>query len=238
MRILAIDSTAVSASCALMEEQKLTAEFYMNCGLTHSETLMPMINDVLRYTGTTPQEIDYLAVAAGPGSFTGVRIGVAAIKGMALALDLPCVGVSTLEAMAWNLVGREKTTVCAVMDARCKQVYQAFFEVDETSVTRRCEDRAISIEQLGQEIVKANEPVMLVGDGAQLCMQELMDTGLVQLAPLAIRYQRASGVAQAAEKEIHLGNILNGDQLRPVYLRLPQAERELKKKIQSGGDPV
>lgn len=238
MKILAIDSTAVSASCALMEEEKLTAEFYMNCGLTHSETLMPMINDVLRYTDTKAQDLDYLAVAAGPGSFTGVRIGVAAVKGMALALDLPCVGVSTLEAMAWNLVGRERATVCAVMDARCKQVYQAFFEVDETSVTRQCEDRAISIEQLGQEIAKAGRPVMLVGDGAQLCIKELKDTGLVQLAPLAIRYQRASGVAQAAMESIRLGQTLDGDGLRPIYLRLPQAERERKKRIQSGGDPV
>nr|WP_317413168.1 tRNA (adenosine(37)-N6)-threonylcarbamoyltransferase complex dimerization subunit type 1 TsaB [uncultured Solibaculum sp.] len=238
MKILAIDSTAVSASCALMEAEKLTAEFYMNCGLTHSETLMPMISDVLRYTGTKAQDLDYLSVAVGPGSFTGVRIGVAAVKGMALALDLPCVGVSTLEAMAWNLVGRPQTQVCAVMDARCKQVYQAFFEVDETSVMRQCEDRAISIEQLGREIQKTGRPVLLVGDGAQLCTEELKHTGLVRLAPLTIRYQRASGVAQAAKESIRLGKILKGEELRPIYLRLPQAERELKKKNQSGGNAV
>lgn len=234
MKLLALDSTATAASVALMEDGMLRGEFFINTKLTHSQTLMPMVEALLNNTCIPLSQVDAFAVAAGPGSFTGVRIGVAAVKGMAMAMDKPCVSVSTLEAMACQLAFLEGL-VCAAMDARCNQVYNALFEVSAGTVRRLTPDRALPVEELGESLANEGKQIFFVGDGAQLCYNKL--NGRLQnacLAPVHLRYQRASGVALAAEKQLQQGKTLSAGELTPVYLRPPQAERELKKRQLKG----
>lgn len=230
MKILAIDSTAVAASAAVLEDDRLLGEFFIHTSLTHSQTLMPMVQQVLACVGVSVEDIDLFAAAAGPGSFTGVRIGVASIKGMAMAGEKPCVGVSTLEAMAYNLA-LPGATVCAVMDARRGQVYNAVFRLGQDGFERLTPDRAISVEALSEECKNYSQPLFLVGDGAKLCyntngFQELSAV----LPPEPSLYQRAFGVGKAAFGAWQRGEAVPASELLPVYLRLPQAERELKKR--------
>ncbi len=236
MKVLAIDSTAVAGSAALMDGEKLLAEFFCNTRLTHSQTLMPMVEQLLRCTQCPLEEVDLFAVTAGPGSFTGVRIGVASVKGMAAALGKPCAGVSTLEAMAQNasfLTG----TVCALMDARCGQVYNALFAVENGSIARLTEDRAISATEAAESCKDAKGPVYLVGDGAAMCAGlDAFRAFSPVLLPEPLRYQRASGAAKAAIEAAARGETVSAAALSPIYLRLPQAERELKKRLQSKGN--
>lgn len=234
MRILALESSAVAASACIQEDGKILGEFYSNTRQTHSQTLLPMVRTLLRDTGTQVKDLDLLAVSAGPGSFTGVRIGVACVKGMAFPNDTPCCGVSTLEAMAMNL-RQSSALVCAVMDARCGQVYNALFETGEGEVRRLTEDRALSIEELAAEcpnwMEKTGKSLVLVGDGAQLCFDAPAFAALPrQLAPEHLRMQRASGVAETARRAALEGKTVSPAELAPVYLRLPQAQRELKKR--------
>lgn len=230
MRILAIDSSATAASAALTEDGKVLGEFYINTRLTHSQTLMPMVDNVLKCTQTQLSEVDLFAVSAGPGSFTGIRIGVASVKGLAMAQKKPCVGVSTLEAMALNLA-HLNATVCAVMDARCQQVYNAVFSAHDGNLTRLTPDRAVSIEDLAAECTNYEKPLYLVGDGAILCYnkQRFQELG-AKLSPEPLLYQRACGVAKAAQRLYEQDGTVDAAALMPVYLRLPQAERELKLK--------
>lgn len=229
MRILAVDSSAVAASAALLEDEKIIGEFFINTRLTHSQTLMPMIEEVFHCTQTQLSDVELFAVSAGPGSFTGVRIGIASIKGLAMPCSVPCVGVSTLEAMACSL-SHMTGTVCAVMDARCGQVYNALFHVNGEEAQRLCTDRAISIESLAQECSSLPKPFILVGDGAQLCYNntEIRESGAV-LAPEHLRYQHAAGVAAAARNALRRGESVSAEDLLPVYLRPAQAQRNLKK---------
>ncbi len=231
MRILAIDSSATAASAALVEDGKVLGEFYINTRLTHSQTLMPMIENVLRCTQTSLKDVNLFAVSAGPGSFTGIRIGVASVKGLAMAENKPCVGVSTLEAMAYNLEIAQGT-VCAVMDARCQQVYNAIFQVENFKLERLTPDRALSIESLAEACKKYKKPLYFVGDGAKLCYnsQWFKDHDVV-LPPEPLVYQRACGVAKSAQKAYDCGDIVTPAALMPVYLRPPQAERELKNRL-------
>lgn len=233
MKILALDSSAVSASACILEDGNILAEDYVNIRQTHSQTLMVMVQHVLEITGTCLSDVDVLAVSAGPGSFTGVRIGVACVKGMAIAQKKPCVGVSTLEAMAAQMRDHNGI-VCAVMDARCQQVYNALFSVEDGVVTRLTEDRAIAISDLAAECSAFQEPVYLVGDGAVLCdrSEPFLSLSHVRLVSEQLRYQRAGGVAMAALELAQQGETVSPGELSPVYLRLPQAERELKRKQQ------
>ena len=226
MYILAFETSAKAGSVALMQDGKLLAESYQNTGLTHSQTLMTMAQELLKSCDLTAQDVQAVAVAAGPGSFTGVRIGVAAAKGFAWGGELPCYGVSTLEAMAMNL-GVYSGYVLPVMDARRSQVYNAVFRAANGELERICEDRAISLEALAQEIKNLPETVFLVGDGSILCYNALKDTvpNLV-LPPEHRLHQRAAGVALAAEKAIAAGDPGDAAALTPNYLRLSQAERE------------
>ena len=226
MYILAFETSAKAGSVALMQDGKLLAESYQNTGLTHSQTLMTMAQELLKSCDLTAQDVQAVAVAAGPGSFTGVRIGVAAAKGFAWGGELPCYGVSTLEAMAMNL-GVYSGYVLPVMDARRSQVYNAVFRAANGELERICEDRAISLEALAQEIKNLPETVFLVGDGSILCYNALKDTvpNLV-LPPEHHLHQRAAGVALAAEKAIAAGDPGDAAALTPNYLRLSQAERE------------
>lgn len=231
MKILAVDTSATAASVAVAEENKLIGEFSINTALTHSQTLMPMVDELLKNTGLSVNDIDAVAVNAGPGSFTGVRIGVAAVKGIAFPKNLPCVSVSTLESMAYNMLGND-CIVCSVMDARCSQVYNALFRVKGCTVTRMTDDRALSLTDLKNELRNINEKVVLVGDGAVLCSKFLgEELENIMLAPFNNRIQTASSVAYAAFEKISNGETVKADELMPVYLRLPQAQRELNKKL-------
>ena len=226
MKILAVDTTASPVSAALVCDGVLSGEFYLNIKTTHSQTLMPLISQLLKTTGTDISDIDYFAADTGPGSFTGVRIGTATVKGMAMPGDTPCVSVSTLAAMAYGMPYTDGV-VCAVMDARCSQVYNALFSLDGGRVERLCEDRAISIEELAAALEGIGRTVYLVGDGAALCYESfggrLPD---VVLPPENIRFQHAYGTAAAAAELIKQGSIMSARELMPTYLRLPQAERE------------
>lgn len=228
MLILALDSSAAPASVALLEDGKILSEFYINTKQTHSQTLMPMVESVLKLTNKTLDDVTCMAVSAGPGSFTGVRIGVSCVKGLSMARNIPCAGVSTLRAMAEN--ARQLTgIVCAVMDARCGQVYNALFRAESGKLTRLCDDRALPIAELLEECKTFAEKVYLVGDGAELCYKTFAAIRAELLQP-QLRFQRASGVAMAAQEMIENGQTVTPDALMPIYLRLPQAERELKAK--------
>lgn len=231
MKILAVDTSATSASVAVAEENKIIGSFSINTTLTHSQTLIPMIEDVLKKTNIDFDEIEAVAVNAGPGSFTGVRIGVAAVKGIAFNHNLPCVSISTLESMAYNFIGND-CIVCAVMDARCSQVYNALFRINKNEITRITDDRALSLHDLKLELEKIQEKIILVGDGAQIC-SDFLNNELenVFLAPINNRIQNASSVACAAFKSIKNNEAITVSELQPTYLRLPQAQRELNKKM-------
>ena len=226
MLILAFETSAKAASVALLEDGKLLGESYQNTGLTHSQTLMVMAENLLSQCGKTVADVTAAAVAAGPGSFTGVRIGVAAAKGFAWGREIPCYGVSTLEAMALSL-GVYQGYVCPCMDARRSQVYNALFYVNQGVPERVSEDRAISLAELGTELKSLKEPIFLVGDGSNLCYNTLLESvpNLV-LPPEHRMHQRAAGVALLAEREIRQGNTCDANALTPNYLRLSQAERE------------
>ncbi len=222
MRILAVDTSAVCASVAVTENDKILAECSTNTGLTHSRTLMPMIDSALKNAEIELSSIDYFACSVGPGSFTGIRIGVAAIKGLADATKKKCIPVSTLEALAYNLSGQSVTAV-SVMDARCNQVYCAVFSVQGEEIKRLTEDMAIRIDELSEKL-KAYENVVFVGDGARLCYEKLG----YSLAGRGNIYQRGSSVAFSAQKAFSEEKAVEASILMPTYLRLPQAERELK----------
>ena len=224
--ILAFETSAKAASVALLDKGVLLGEGYQNTGLTHSQTLMKMAEDLLDSCGKTVSDVTAVAVAAGPGSFTGVRIGVAAAKGLAWGAELPCYGVSTLEAMAEGL-GVYDGYIVPTMDARRNQTYTAIFRAEGGKLTRVLEDAAISFAELGEKLKNCQKPIFLVGDGAVLCYNTLSEEvpGLI-LPPEHRQHQRAIGVALVAQKMIDAGLPGDGASLSPNYLRLSQAERE------------
>ena len=237
MKILALESSAAACSAALCEDEALVAQFFQNNGLTHSVTLLPMADDLLKRCGVTLEEVDLIAVAAGPGSFTGLRIGVAAAKGLAWPGNKPCAPCSTLESMAWCLA-HTGLEICAVMDARRQQVYNARFRSTGDGLERLTPDRAIGLDQLAAELKKSGKPQILVGDGAVLCYTALRDMGLdLRLAPSHLRQQSAWGVARCALELARRGELTDAAGLTPSYHRLSQAERErLKKEQESKGE--
>lgn len=224
--ILGIDSSAISAGCALVENGKIIAEEFLNTRHTHSETLLPMVRSMLQSAGVELSEVERIAVTSGPGSFTGLRIGIAAVKGLCMGAEKPCVGVSTLEAIAYNFIGIDGI-ICACMDARCNQVYNALFRSENEVITRLCEDRAITLEELSGGLSNWEDKIILAGDGAEIT--DKFTKGKFLLAPPLLRFQRGSGVCFAAEK---LSDI-RAEALMPTYLRLPQAERERLAKSKS-----
>ena len=232
MKLLSLETSAVAASCCVTDGENIVSQAAVNAGLTHSRTLMPMVEAVLSSADLTAADLDAIAVAVGPGSFTGIRIGVATAKGLAFPNDLLCVAVSTLEAMAYRLSGLPLSgRVCAVMDARCKQVYTATFVIENGVLTRETPDEAIAIDDLFARLKTADTPVYLIGDGAAMCYElgkDVLPT-LTRL-PVQLHMQDATGVAAVAARELAAGNTVKGEQLLPSYLRLPQAERELKAK--------
>ncbi len=227
MKILAIESSAKAASVCITEDGKLLGEVFLNCGLTHSVTIMPSVEWLLKVSNLSLSDIDRIAITEGPGSFTGLRIGMAAVKGLAWASDIPCVGVSTLETAAKG-VSHIDGTICAVMDARAGQVYNAIFEAKGGKLKRLTEDRAIKIPELISELAgKAN--ITVCGDGTEVFMKVAGDG--FNAAPENVRYQRAVSVALLAEEM----DAVSAKELTPEYIRLPQAERERLEKLKKEG---
>ena len=225
MKVLGIESSSLVASVAVVSGDVLTAEYTVNFKKTHSQTLLPMIDEVSRMLELDPGTLDAIAVSGGPGSFTGLRIGIAAVKGLAWAADKPCLGVSTLEAMAQNAAHIDGLIVGA-MDARRSQVYNAVFEAKGGELTRLTPDRAISLEELCAQLQGKQQPITVLGDGGVLCYRYLEEHGVkCSLAPSMLLYQSAVGVGLAAERAYARGEAVSAQELLPVYLRPAQAER-------------
>ena len=229
MLILAFESSAKAASVALCRDGHLISQYSQCSGLTHSRTLLPMAEDMLKNAELKLQDVDLIAVAHGPGSFTGIRIGVSTVKGLAWAADKPCVGVSTLEAMAWHGLAAGGV-VCPVMDARRSQVYNALFAIRDGRPERLCPDRPIALSELAEDLKELSSPVFLVGDGASITKDFLDAQGIpCRVAPENLLWQDAWGVAMAAMDKTPG----NADSLLPVYLRLSQAERERQARLEA-----
>lgn len=230
MKILSIDTSAKVTSVAIVSETQVLAEYSIDTKLTHSQALMPMVHSICEISAIPLNSVDGFAVAVGPGSFTGLRISIGAIKGMAYALSRPCVAVSTLQALALNLADVEGV-ICAAMDARCNQVYTALFKCSGGVITRLCDDMAITTDELAEKLKTITENIFLVGDGADLCYNKFKgNVDNIILADKARRYQHASSVGFASIQDFLNGNTKTAAEIMPSYLRIPQAERELNKK--------
>ena len=230
--VLALETSAKAASCAIVRDGVPVASAFQMTGLTHSRTLMPMVEAMLRNSELALEEMDVIAVAAGPGSFTGLRIGVAAAKGLAWAVDKPCAGVSTLEAMAAVMTHVDTTLICA-MDARRQQIYNAVFRCGGGRMDRIAPDRAIALEELAREL-KTEERYTVIGDGAPLCCDFLTRQGFSAVpAPPHLLQQSAVGVGICACAMAEQGRLVTAQELTPVYLRLSQAERERLERLGS-----
>ena len=236
MKILALDSTARVASVALCEDGTLLGEYTINNGNTHSETLLPMVESILGFFSLTVDDLDALAVSEGPGSFTGVRIGVATVKGLAFNSGKPCIGVSTLEALAHN-PAVQNGLICPVMNARRNQVYTALFRATDGVLERLMPDSAIAIKELDEILASYDEPVILCGDGYDVT--EALLTHPITPLPERLRHQSGFNVALAALEHIKRGDALGTDaELAPTYLRLSQAERERNERQAKKNDYV
>lgn len=236
MKILAFDSTAKVASVAVSENEKILAQYSIDNGLTQSELLLPMAEDILKSLGIGFNDIDAYAVSVGPGSFTGVRIGVSLVKGLAFGRNIPCIEVSTIEALAENLCGIDGI-LFPCMDARRSQVYNAAFDSSKEGITRLCEDRAISIEELATEITEIKDRnVYLCGDGYGVAKSFLEKKEIsVKETPTLLINENAASVAKVAYRKYLAGEYKNDMEISPTYLRLPQAERERLEKEKNLG---
>ena len=229
MKILALETSAKAVSAAVTEDGKVLCSGYQDTGLTHSRTLMPIVEHILKNTGLSMSDMNAVAVAAGPGSFTGIRIGVAAAKGLAFATEKPAIAVSTLAAMARNVAFFDGIVICA-MDARRNQVYNALFEAKDGILTRLTPDRAVSLAELAEELKTNPRPKIVVGDGAKLSLAFLTEAGIpCRLAPPHLLMQNAASVALEAEQIAAEGGMLSPQALEPVYLRPAQADLPRKK---------
>ena len=225
MKILALETSAKAVSAAVVENGKVLCSGYQDTGLTHSRTLMPIVEHILKNADLTMADMDAIAVAAGPGSFSGIRIGVSAAKGLAFAVAKPAIGVSTLAAMARNVAFADGLVICA-MDARRSQIYNAVFEAKDGHLTRLTEDRAIALADLAEEMKADPRPKTIVGDGARLCFDFLQNANVpCRLAPPHLVMQNAMSVALEAESLAAEGALTDAQELQPVYLRPAQAER-------------
>lgn len=229
MRILALETSAKSVSCAVVEDGAVLSRSFQCTRLTHSRTLLPMVDAMLQNAELPPESIDLYAVAAGPGSFTGLRIGVSALKGLAWAMDKPCAGVSTLRAMAQNLAHLDGALLVCAMDARRNQVYNALFAAKGGTVERLTPDRAIALDALADELRGDPREKIVLGDGAKLAYEHLTQNGVAcAMAPAALLYQDAVGVALAADE----CEPVSAQALGIQYLRVSQAERERAARLQ------
>ncbi|MBR4950150.1 MAG: tRNA (adenosine(37)-N6)-threonylcarbamoyltransferase complex dimerization subunit type 1 TsaB [Clostridia bacterium] len=229
MVILACDSSAKPCSVAILDGEKLVYQSFLNNKLTHSETLMPMIENALSLSGYDLSKIDAIAISKGPGSFTGVRIGVSAVKGIAMGRNIPCIGVSTLKSMAYNHKNCQKV-ICSVMDARRDQVYNGIFEFSHGILKVIEDDRAVSLDELKAELSKIEKDIILVGDGADLCYNYMKELSNLSIAEENVKYQNGYGVGLCAIEAYKNGEYDDFRTLVPGYLRKSQAQRELEEK--------
>lgn len=226
MIILAFDGTAKCASCAVLRDEVCLGEYNIDNGLTQSELLLPMAESLMKSLKLEYSDVELFATSVGPGSFTGVRIGAALVKGLAFGRNIPCAEVSTLEALAENASGLRGIIVPA-MDARRGQVYTAIFRCDGENLTRLCEDMAISITELGDKLREFDEPIYITGDGYEVARKNMSAMGLkLENTPVALRNESAASVAKVALRQYREGKTVSDVELSPTYLRLPQAERE------------
>lgn len=227
MRILAVDTSSNVASAAIVDDNKLVCESVLNNKLTHSQTLLPMIDDVFKKSELTPSDIDIFAVSNGPGSFTGLRIGVTTIKGLAHAVEKPVCGVNTLEALAYNLPFCPHI-IAPIMDARREQVYNAFYKWEDGILKEVAKPRAICLDDCLKELEELGEKVVFLGDGVAVFRDKIKDTLKEQalFAPQLACTGRAACVAEAAKNK----ETINYGELSPVYLRKSQAEREAEER--------
>lgn len=236
MKILAFDSTAKAASAAVCEDEKLLALYNVDNGLTQSELLLPMIENLLASLKLQYSDIDIFATSTGPGSFTGVRIGVALLKGIAFGREAACVSVSTLEALAENAKGLSGLIV-PVMDARRNEFYNAIFRFDGRELKRLTPDRAISADELARELIALGEEIHLTGDGYDVAVKLLTERGVtLSETPVLLRNENAYSIATLALKKYKNGEITSDSEIMPTYLRLPQAERERLERLKMKGD--
>lgn len=236
MKIVALDSSGLVASVAYWNDDILVAEYTTNFKKTHSQTLLPMLDEMVQRIELELSEVDAIAVAAGPGSFTGLRIGSATAKGLGLALNKPIIAVSTLEALAYNLYGT-KQLICPIMDARRNQVYTAIYEYEKETLIERMEQVAIGIEELLVTLNKQEKTVVFVGDGIEVYRSVIEERlgSRASFAPAHLSKQRAGAVAVLGAKYYKEGKIQTAAEYQPVYLRLSQAERELAMKQEGKG---
>lgn len=237
MKILSFDATAKAASVAVMDGDRVLAHYTVDNGLTQSELLLPMAEDMLRALKLSFNDIELFATSVGPGSFTGVRIGVSLVKGLAFGRDIPCVGVSTIEALAENMRGLSGVIV-PCMDARRGQVYSATFIGDGAELKRVCEDRAVALSELAKELMEYSDtPIYLVGDGYGVAKRALTDGGIkISETPALLILESGASVARVAKRKYEMGEWVTDGELSPVYLRLPQAERERLEREGKKGD--
>ena len=226
MICLAFDTSAKVASVAVLDGEKLLASYSVDNGLTQSELILPMAEDVLKKLSLSYSDVGLLATSVGPGSFTGVRIGVSLVKGLAFGKNIPCVGVSTIEALAENLSGLSGLII-PVMDARRNQVYTATFNSDGEKLTRLTEDRALSLSDLAEELKSTDKPIYLVGDGYGVAKAALCGLGVrTENTPKVLINENAASVGLVALRKFESGEAVSDSDISPIYLRLPQAERE------------
>lgn len=244
MRILALDSSGLVAAVAIVEEasgnEQTIAEYTLNYKKTHSQTLLPMLDEIVKMTGLDLNEIDAIAVAAGPGSFTGLRIGSATAKGLGLALDKPLIHIPTLEGLAYNLCGTEKV-VCPILDARRGQVYAGIYEFNGDRLSVLEDQMAVGIEELGERLRSYDRKVIFLGDGVPVFREALREKIMagcdISFAPANLNRQRAASVGALALRYYREGKIENAADHKPDYLRASQAERERQEKEEKKDDP-
>ena len=236
MIILAFDGTAKCASCAVLRDNVCLGEYNIDNGLTQSELLLPMAESLMKSLKLNFSDVELYATSVGPGSFTGVRIGAALVKGLAFGKDIPCAEVSTLEALAENARGLRGIIVPA-MDARRNQVYTAIFRSDGESMERLTEDMAIAISDLGTMLNEyEGEPIYITGDGYEVARKNLTSMGVsIEVTPIGMRNESAASVARVALRQYAEGKTVSDKERAPTYLRLPQAERERLERNKNNG---
>ena len=236
MKILALDSSGLVASVALLENDNLVAEFTVNNKKTHSQTLLPMLDEVVNAAGIELDAVDAIAIAAGPGSFTGLRIGAATVKGLSLALDKPVVPVPTLEGLAYNFWGSDRL-ICPIMDARRNQVYTGIYQMDGDKLQVLEAQMAVEIDELAKKLCTYGKPVIFLGDGVPVhkdrLEKELMTNYDIAFAPAHMNQQRAAAVGMLGIQYYKEGKTETAMEHKPDYLRVSQAEREREERLKA-----
>lgn len=235
MKILAIDSSGLTATVALVFDGVMTAEYTTNFKKTHSQTLLPMIDEIVKMTGAELSEIDAIAIAAGPGSFTGLRIGASTAKGLGLVLKKPIIPVPTVEGLAYNFYGTDRV-ICPIMDARRNQVYTGLYTFKGDEFCILSDQKAVAIEEIIEEVNKLGKPAVFLGDGVPVFKEKIKELATVEVlfAPAHLGMQRAAAVAVRGEALFNEGVQETPVEHKPVYLRKSQAERE-REAAQKGG---